>query len=77
MAQYEVTPGIPLPSNHVRRVYPFDTMSVGDSFFVEDSSPRPKVLTAASNHGRRTGSRFTTRRVVENGLNGFRVWRIA
>lgn len=51
------------------KLYPFEQLRVGDSFF---AAKRPCTTT----YQQKTGWRFTTRRVVENGQPGFRVWRV-
>lgn len=65
------------PPPEKKRVYkyPFAQMEVGDSFRwnVEE---RRKVATAAQDHTRRTGWRFTVRKQFEDGIEVIRVWRV-
>lgn len=66
----EVESGIPLPSQHKgrRRVYPWDTMKVGDSFYT------PTYISGAINGARkRLGHRYERR---QEGT-GYRVFRVA
>ncbi len=64
---------IPLPQgNGGKSMFPWRTMEVGDSFF----APGKKQIdrrTADASYGIKT----KTSRVVENGVEGVRVWRIA
>lgn len=54
------------------RIYPWDKMSVGDSFFVADQNDKGKVAVAASIYGKKHGLRLS----LKNEGDGFRVWRI-
>lgn len=64
---YKVESGIQ-PPPHGRAIYPWATMKVGDSFFVENTGRNPP----ASCNGNRFG-KFTVRKVE----GGWRVWRTA
>jgi hypothetical protein len=55
-----------------KRIYPFDQMKTGDSFFAPKSFGR-KVQSAALKYGKDHGIKFKTR--AER--NGRRVWRVA
>jgi hypothetical protein len=55
--------------------FPFRELLVGESFFVE-GGPRSTLAAYATMIGRETGRKFTVRAVTENGLSGFRVWRL-
>jgi len=71
----DVDKGIPVPNlgSHGRSVkYPFRTMAVGESFFAPDMSTTG-LITAARHY---RPSRFTCRKVVENGVKGARCWRV-
>jgi hypothetical protein len=68
---YELTDSIPLPSISK---YPFGTMKVGQSFFTPDTAHR--VRSAAAAFGKKKGLRFACRIVTEEGIRGFRCWRI-
>ena len=66
-----VDKGIPVPrSLRGRSKYPFRQMEIGDSCFI----PRKNGQQITINHLKPL--RFTTRHVVENGIDGVRVWRI-
>jgi hypothetical protein len=62
---------IPLPRHRV--VYPFPEMEVGDSFFSKKS--RKTLAGIAYYWSRKLGFKFATRDVVENDVEGVRVWR--
>ena len=49
-------------------------MSIGDSFFAAESK---NALSAASyQRAKRLGAKYTMRATVEDGVTGYRVWRI-
>lgn len=75
MSEITVDKGIPIPDRQRGGgKYPWGTLDVGDSFFVEGDAKRVKALQGAvSNVGRRLGRTFTTRRLD----NGVRIWRTA
>jgi hypothetical protein len=63
---------IPFPGR--KRHYPFIEMEVGDSFFTKKS--RSTIAAIARYWGKRLNCKFSTADVVENGVEGIRVWRI-
>ena len=66
--------GMPIPADGRRRpIYPFDAMTVGDSFFVPNK--KPTDISGAVHYAQRKhpGWRFA-RRAVDGGV---RVWRVA
>lgn len=65
---------IPAPNNGPKPRYPFAQMSVGDSFFAAKS--RNTILASALRHANIHGGKFSTRATVEDGVAGYRVWRI-
>lgn len=67
--EFKVEKGVPLPPP--RAIYPWSEMEVGDSFFVDDPRMRDLVRRAAAWERRRSGKRFTVRKV----RGGLRVWR--
>lgn len=78
---FTIDKGVPMPNRRGSSMgkvpkYPWRTMDVGDSFFVASDAARPAVMAQASHSGKRTGRRFTTRFVTENGVRGVRVWRV-
>lgn len=76
MSNIVIDKGVPVPPSNVsRRKYPFDAMEVGDSFFV--AGRQHKVYGAINWHTKHSNKRFTTRKVVENGVAGIRVWRVS
>jgi hypothetical protein len=64
----KIDTGVPLPGS-VK--YPFDKLDVGDSFVV-GISKRSSVSSAATNYGKRTGTKFVVRKIEDDKL---RVWR--
>ncbi|MEY3082422.1 MAG: hypothetical protein RJA94_2407 [Pseudomonadota bacterium] len=72
MGVIEITKGLPTPRGRKSK-YPFREMEVGDSFF----SPGSSVIGIHGCARRHRPMKFTCRSVVENGVAGIRVWRIA
>lgn len=73
MSGYEVEKGVPLTKAATTTKYPWAEMEPGDSFFVEGGGDRRSVVSSvASARGRRTGEKYTIRKVD----GGFRVWRV-
>lgn len=74
----EVQSGVPIPAKKGGRPprYPWRDLAVGDSFFIP-AALRPVVASASRNNARRNGGRFRVLTMVENGIKGVRVWRIA
>ena len=68
----EITKGLPTPRGRKSK-YPFRDMEVGDSFF----SPGSSVIGIHGCARRHRPMKFTCRSVVEDGVAGIRVWRIA
>ena len=68
----EITKGVPTPRGRKSK-YPFRDMEVGDSFFAPGSS----VIGIHGCARRHRPMKFTCRSIVENGVAGIRVWRIA
>lgn len=74
----EIEKGVPIPPQvRVGRkaTYPFREMQLGDSFFVPG-----KTTTQFSAHRvsslKKLGLEFVSRTVVEDGVEGCRVWRV-
>ena len=53
--------------------YPWREMKPGDSFFVPVGNGAQKGMSV---NAKNAGIKVATRTVVENGVKGFRVWRI-
>lgn len=70
---------IPMPAPAEQKKYPFATMEVGHSFFIEaaDEEDMHRLRSAASHFGKRRGWKFTVRKATENEANGYRCWRTA
>lgn len=69
----KIEKGIPMPEVQAgsKPKYPFLEMEIGDSFFVE-GAPQSLLTSAASNHAKRYGGRFSVRKQY----GGVRVWRV-
>ena len=67
----KIDKGIPIPP---RNRYPFAEMSIGDSFFTADTKGNISALCWA--YSKRHGGKFSMRATVEDGVTGYRVWRI-
>jgi len=79
MCDILIDKNVDIPTRNKRRgkkIYPFGTMDVGDSFFVEctkdDLSRTQCLILASCRPGRFDGKMFTTRRVE----GGIRCWRL-
>jgi hypothetical protein len=73
MGDFQIEKGVSLNTVRASK-YPFRDMEVGDSFFVEgDGAAATLVRYASVNEQRKSGKRFSTRRVE----GGYRCWRIA
>lgn len=70
---FGVEKGIPYPARAVSPSYPFSEMEVGDSFFVPRVTLQSLHRTARLHRPRK----FLCRTVIESGVRGFRVWRMA
>jgi len=53
--------------------YPFASMDVGDSFFVQDQDTQGRAAMGARAHGQYHGKKFSSRSVE----GGVRIWRVA
>lgn len=81
--EFKIDDGVQLPDRRYnggrKPKYPFDQMTVGQSFFVPADGTKKKSVRAAA-HGankRSDGNRtFVTRSTTENGVEGIRVWRV-
>jgi hypothetical protein len=62
---------IPLPRH--KGVYPFPEMEVGDSFFTKKT--RRMISGIARYWAKKLDYTFATRDVVENDVEGVRIWR--
>lgn len=70
--------GVPIPSAKGVRAhaYPFDQMQVNDSIFIERDEKVVNISNIKSAAEKRVpGSKWTTRKVTEDGKTGFRLWR--
>ncbi len=76
----DVQDGVPIPRSRSDRLrkYPWAELAVGQSFFVAGEK-QTSLIAAAWGWAKRQspGARFTSRKVVENGVAGVRVWRTA
>ena len=75
MNNIKIEKDVPMPKKTRGRdaKYDFDSMEVGDSFFVEgDSKIQISVLTCAR---RKKPKKFITKKEVCKGKSGYRCWR--
>jgi hypothetical protein len=75
----KVERGVPIPPERLPGrfpVYPWRDMEIGDSFAVDRARDR-QVRSVAWGWGKRHGQKFTVARVVEDGIEKVRCWRIA
>jgi hypothetical protein len=49
-------------------------MSIGDSFFAAEG--KSTISASSCQNAKRHGGKFTMRATVEDGVTGYRVWRI-
>jgi hypothetical protein len=70
----KIDKGIPIPPRGKGPKYPFAQMSIGDSFFVAES--KNTLSSSSCQHAKRLGGKFSMRATVEDGVTGYRVWRI-
>lgn len=60
-----------------REQYPWKQMKPGDSFFCPRVSKKQTTVPAAhAQNQAHPRKKFSVRKVVENGVQGFRVWRV-
>ena len=86
MSEFVIEDGIELPKvTHSGRAkgelkYPFRLLEVGQSFLVENEVPDVKLSrrlsSSASQVRKADGKKFAQRMVREDGVSGYRVWRI-
>lgn len=73
---YEIEKGI-LPTKRERNRYPFKEMSCGESFFAAVTGvDATRLRLAAIAYGRYHGTVFITRKRIEDGVTGIRVWML-
>ena len=66
----EISKNIPVPDSKVKRQYPYKSMDVGDSFYVEGVSLQV-ICNGNYRYGKKLGAKFIAKK--ENA--GVRVWR--
>ena len=74
MSEFTIEKGIPVPkmTGAGRKTkYPFESMQVGDSFFVKDGTVKT-LSRSCGIYGKRLNRKFTSRTVE----GGARVWRV-
>ena len=82
--EIKVDKNVPLPEPYSRcgrqGKYPWQQMSVGDSFAIRyvDKTTRDRFASAAGYYAKRHGRKHTIRDIPsENGVRVLRVWRVA
>ena len=71
----EISSDIPIPVPGGRRRYPWKKMKVGDSFFLPGNEQTQNTVSGAGRNIFGAGC-VSTRKTTENGVVGYRVWRI-
>ena len=74
MSEFHIEKGIPVPKTAGagrKTKYPFESMQVGDSFFVKDGTVKT-LSRSCGTYGKRLECKFTSRTVD----GGARVWRV-
>ena len=87
---FTIEANIPVPARIIgarSSKYPFESMQIGDSFFIPVNPENPKDninrtarrAASAVNMARKAlpNIKLVTRRGTANGVEGYRVWRIA
>lgn len=70
---FEIEKNVELKPSTRNRKYPFNTMDVGDSFYVQPGLDFTKIRQAAFAWGKINKRKFSTRKDGD----GYRVWRTA
>ena len=76
---YKIDKDIPIPITKRRgrpTKYPFAKMDVGDSVFFPGERIKGNAYMAAINYASGRDVRFKSRTVIEDGVEGIRVWRV-
>ena len=80
MSEYKIDTKIPIPSiRNKNGRYPFDTLKVGDSFFVPAEGANVVAVRSAAYMYAKShlDYKVTARLVEEDGVKGVRIWRVA
>jgi hypothetical protein len=71
-SQIKIDKGVPPPAND-GSWSKYAAFEVGDSAFFAGERPPAAYFSYA----KRTGRKFTIRKVTENGVTGYRIWRVS
>ena len=71
---YKIDKDVPMPDTTAKSEYPFADMQVGDSFFAAGKTAN-QLRNAAGHWRAKMGWKFHCRNVVENDIEGARIWR--
>lgn len=72
---FDIEKGVPLPERATggrRSTYPFESLAVGDSFFVPGKTKFASTIQSAN---KRLGHKFVWAPATKDGKDGVRVWR--
>lgn len=77
---FEIEKGIPIPAikrggGHIEAIYPFDTMEVGDSFFIPVSAEKPEPVKSLASTVASANQRYAIKKVDANGQPVMRTTR--
>ena len=74
--EFPIAKSVPIPPGAgMQPKYPYRSMEVGDSFFIEGLSAA-QMSGQNNNYSQKLGGKFIGRTVTENGTTGCRVWRV-
>ena len=71
---YKIEKDVPMPETTRQTTYPFSDMEVGDSFFAPDKTSE-QLRNASSHWRKKKGWKFTAQNVIEDDVQGARIWR--
>lgn len=71
----KIQKGIAIPKSRSKMVYPWDSMQVGDSFFIDGKTQR-QVAPSLYRSAKRHGVKITVRSSIFEGESGVMVWRL-
>lgn len=71
----KIDKNVPVPRKPASGIYPWHDLQPGDSFFAAGIK-QPQISGATAFIRKKTGRKFVTRTVTENGVTGVRVWRV-
>lgn len=76
-SEFKIETDIPIPTslNGYSSKYPWEKLEIGHSFFVKDKKP-PALSTTRRYAEKKFHTKYASKLVTENGVQGTRIWRI-